>query len=278
MGRLLASLVAVVLAGSWAVAQTPTEAKHRWQTGQVLTYRVEHVTDAVDAVADSKSETKSVLKVTKRWQVTAVDAAGVATLQLTLTAMQQERTTPSGEVIRFDSADPDKSTPQLREVLGRYLNTPLATIRVDAAGRVVEVKESKSDACSYENELPFLVVLPATAIKEGVRWERAYKITLAPPLGTGEKYDAVQKVGCKSVVEGLATLTLSTELTAAPKAPADMIPLWQMMPQGEVVFDLKNGRLHAARLTIARELANHQGENSHCKFNSTLTVQYAGDR
>ncbi|MFO0926875.1 MAG: hypothetical protein U0736_07505 [Gemmataceae bacterium] len=276
MRRLLASLMAVVLFGSWASAQT--EVKYRWQTGQVLTYRVDHVTDASDVVADSRSDTKSVLRVTKRWQVIGVDTAGVATLQLSLTSMSQERTTPSGEVIRFDSADPDKSTPQLREAMSRFLNTPLATIRVDATGRVVEVKESKSDASSYENELPFLVLLPVGGMKPGAGWERAFKITLAPPLGTGEKYEAVQKYTCKAVTDTAATVQFTTDLVTAPKAPADAVPLWQMMPQGEVVIDVKNGRLHSARLTITKDLANHQGENSSCKFSSTLTVQYLGDR
>jgi hypothetical protein len=162
--------------------------------------------------------------------------------------------------------------------MASFLNTPLATIRVDPFGRVVEVKQSKSDASSYENELPFLALLPGVLPKVGQSWERAYKITLAPPLGTGEKYDATQRYTCKSISGDLATLTLQTNLKAPPKAPADAIPLWQMMPQGEVVFDLKNGRLHSAKLTIDKELKDHQGKGSQTKFHSVLAVSYAGDK
>jgi hypothetical protein len=276
MRRLLASLVGLLILGSWA--QAPGAARLRWSTGQVLLYRVEHVTEATDVVGDSKSETKSALKVTKRWQVTAVDAAGVATLGLSLASMFQERTTPSGDVLRYDSADPEKSTPALKDALSRFVNTPLATIRVDGLGRVVEVKESKSDASSYENELPFIAVLPEAGLRPGQSWERNYRITLAPPLGTGEKHDAVGKYTCKSVTADLATISLTTELKNNPAAAADTIPLWQMLPSGEVVWDVKNGRLHSARLTITREVKNHQGENSSCSFNSTLTIQYVGDR
>ena len=43
---------------------------------------------------------------------------------------------------------------------------------------------------------------------------------------------------------------------------------------GELTYDLKNGRLHSAKLTIERELKNHQGENSVCRFSSTQTVTY----
>lgn len=278
MRRLLASLVGLLVLGSVVSAQGPTAARMRWAAGQVLQYAVEHVTDATDVTADSKTQTRSVVRVTKRWQVLGVDAAGTATVQLSLAAMYQERTTPSGDVLRYDSADPEKSTPQLKEALSRYLNTPLATVRVGPLGNVVEVKEAKSDASGYENELPFLIELPAAGLKAGDGWERNYKITLAPPLGTGEKYDAIQRFRCKQVVGDLATITLTTELKAPPTAAADAVPLWQMLPEGEVVFDLKNGRVHTASLRIKKELKDHSGENSSCSFTSTLGVRYLGDR
>ena len=59
-----------------------------------------------------------------------------------------------------------------------------------------------------------------------------------------------------------------------PKAAADAIPLWTFLPAGEVTYDLKNGRLHGAKLTVERELKNHQGENSVYRFTSTQTVTY----
>jgi hypothetical protein len=263
-------------AGGGGSASPPITARLRWQPGQALLYKVEHATSATDVVGDSKSETKSVLKVTKRWQVSAVDAAGVATLHLSMVALAQERTTPKGEVLRYDSASPDKSTPELKAAFGRFLNVPLAVLRVDGLGKVVEVKESKfGPASSYENELPFLATLPAEGLRVGSTWARSYQITLAPPLGTGEKYNAVQRYTCKSIQNGLATVSLVTEVPTSPKS-ADGIPLWQMQPQGEIVYDLNAGRLHSATLRIDKELKGHQGENSSTRFQSTYTLRYAG--
>jgi hypothetical protein len=276
MRRTLASLLALVVVSSWASAQVPV--RLRWAPGQVLLYRLEHATEASDNSAEAKNETKSLLRVTRRWQVQGVDAAGVATLQMSIVAMYQERTTPSGDVLKYDSANPATSTPQLKEAMAKYLNTPLATIRVDPFGKVVEVKESKTGAASFENELPFLVQLPAAGAKADDAWERAYKITLPPPLGTGEKIDAVQKYRCKNATADAATFTMTTDFKTPPKAALDAVPLWQLMPEGEVVYDVKNGRMHSAKLTINKELKNHQGENTSVSFKSTLTVSYAGDR
>ena len=271
MRRLLASLMAVVVLAPLASAQAP---QLKWTAGQTLLYRAEVSTVALDQVGDNKSETKSVVRATKRWSVKEVDKTGTATLTLSLASMYHQRTTPSGDVLVYDSANPDKSDPHLKKALEGYLDTPLATLRIDAVGRVVEVEKSKSPAAGFENELPFLAVLPVAALKPGLEWQREYKITLGPPLGTGEKYDAVQKYACKTATADAATVSLTTELKAAPKAQADAIPLWQFLPAGELTYDLKNGRLHSARLTVERELMGHQGENSFCRFSSTQTVTY----
>jgi hypothetical protein len=264
---------------SGALAQTPAPGTPlRWLPKQVLLYKVEHSTVAADSMGDTKTEVRSLLRLTRRWEVLAVDPAGVATLQMSLTALMQERTTPSGEVIRYDSANPDKSDPQLKEFLGKFLNVPLAVLRVDGYGRVVEVQSSKfGSPGNYENELPFIGILPS-GVRVGQTWERAYQITLAPPLGTGEKFDSVQRYACKSITGDVATVALSTELKATLKAAGDVVPLWQMLPEGEVTWDLKNGRLHSATLKIDKELKGHQGEGSSTKFQSNYTIQYVGDR
>jgi hypothetical protein len=273
--RVMAGALAVLVIGSTASAQVP--ARLRWQPGQVMLYKIEHSTVATDVVGDNKTETKSFLKVTRRWQVTGADAAGIATLQMSLTALMQERTTPKGEVLRYDSASPDKSTPELKAAFGKFLNVPLAVLRVDGLGKVVEVKESKcGPASNYENELPFIGVLPPEGLRVGQTWARTYKITLEPPLGTGEKFDAVQRYTCKSIANGRATLSLTTEVVGAPKAAADSVPLWQMQPKGEIVYDLAAGRLLGARLEISKEIKGHQGEGSSTKFVSNYTIEYAG--
>lgn len=271
MRRVLASLLAVVVLVPLARAQAP---QLKWVAGQTLLYKAEVSTVAFDQVGDNKSETKSLVRATKRWTVKDVDRTGTATLTLSLASMYQQRTTPSGDVLVYDSAAPDKSDPHMKKALEGYLDTPLATLRIAPSGRVVEVKESRSPAHGFENELPFLAVLPAAELRAGAQWQRDYKITLGPPLGTGEKYDAVHKYACKAATAEAATVSLTTELKAAPKAQADAVPLWQFLPSGELTYDLKNGRLHSARLTVVRELKGHQGEGSVCRFSNDLTVTY----
>jgi hypothetical protein len=253
-------------------AQAPSPGcRFHWQTGQTLTYRTKQ-TIAVTEVADGKKvETSTALEHVKRWQVLAVDPAGVATLQMTLAHLRNETKTPSGEVFFFDSNDLDKSNPDMREQMIKYVGIPLVVLRVDARGRVVEVKESKHGSPTrYESELPFAITLPDSGVLPGQSWERHYKITLEPPHGANDKYDSVQKYTCKNVANGMATIHLTTTLARLPEAPADQIPLVQAQPQGEVVFDMTRGRIQLVKLDVDRELKDHAGEGSSFRFQASI--------
>jgi hypothetical protein len=273
--RGMTAVLAGLMLASLAPGQVP--ARLHWQAGQVLNYQVSHDTRATQVVEGRTFETKSQLQLTKSWRVLAVDKSGVATLQLSLTAMRMEVTGPSGEVMKFDSADAKGGTPEMREQLTKFIGSPLAVLRIDGQGKVVEVKESKGPAKRYESELPFGILLPADALRPGLSWDRAYEIKLEPPAGTGEKYAAVQKYACKGLVGGAAIVNVTTELKAPPTA-AERIPLLEFQPEGEIVYDLQAGRLKSAVLKIDKELKGHQGEGSSYHFQSQYTEQFVGDR
>jgi hypothetical protein len=272
-----ASMFAVMILALPASAQTPAWRFH-WYVGQDLTYRVEHTTSASDVTGSGTSETTTRLNLTKRWQVLAVDRAGVATLQLSLDALRLETSIPNRDALLFDSAHPEKSDPHLREELARFVGQPLAVLRVDGQGRVIEVKESKHGPASrFESEPPFVVNLPLESPAPGQSWERPYRITLEPPQGTGEKYDALQKYTCENIADGMATIAVTTILKTMPESLLDRVPLLQMQPEGELIFDTKEGRLIRANLRIEKELKGHQGERSSYRFQSRYREEYLGD-
>jgi hypothetical protein len=272
----LTLVVALVLTTS-ATAQAPP--RHRWQVGQVLVYKTDHTTQVTDVKEGTTVETKSHVNVTKRWQVANVDTAGVATLQMSLLALRIEQTMPKGDVLLFDSANLDKSDPDMRKQLSQFVGPTLAILRLDPTGKLIEVKESKFGAASrFENELPFQVVLPPILPQAKQTWERAYKVTLDPPLGAGEKLDAVQHYTYTSVTADALTIGMTTEIKTQPEAVADRVPLLQVQPEGEIVFDMKAGRMASATLKIDKELKGYNGEGSSYRFMSSYTEQYAGDK
>jgi hypothetical protein len=276
MRRAFIPVVFVLALGSAASAQTGGW-RFRWDKGQVLTYRVEHVSTATEVVGGKTTGFSSKLALTKRWQVKDVEADGVATLEMSMTALRHEITPPDGKALLFDSADPDHSDPALKEELSRYVGTVLAVLRVDIYGRVVEVKESKhGPASKFESDLPFKLAVPGAEVREGAAWERKYKITLEPPQGTGEKYDAKQTYTCKAIKDGSATVAFTTTVLNPPESVADQRPLLPMQTEGEAVFDIGAGIMKSAKVRIDKELKNHQGEGSSYRLESRYSEEYVG--
>src|SRR5438093_8588450 len=92
-----------ILAACTFAAAAPAQApQFRWRTGQALTYRVAQSTVAVETVKGETFSTTTQLDLVKRWQVVAVDPAGVATLQMTLVSLRMETKPPTGEALVFD--------------------------------------------------------------------------------------------------------------------------------------------------------------------------------
>jgi hypothetical protein len=269
--RCLLSLVLILSAASSAFAQGAWQ--FRWQKGQTLTYKVKHVTSVVEVVGNTKSATQSSLDLVNRWQVDEVDANGVATMTLTLVAMRNEQKRANGETLLFDSKDLDKSTPELREQMNKYIGQTVAVLLVDSVGRVQKVKQGSASA--LEAEPPFVVVLPEGKPAVGQAWQRTYNIVLDPPFGTGEKYQAQQSYECRKIEAGKASLTLATEFKALPDNARERLPLLQKDLKGDIVFDVQAGRLIWARLTTDKTVENHQGKGSSYHFKSEIVRELA---
>jgi hypothetical protein len=159
--------------------------------------------------------------------------------------------------------------------MSKFVGQTLAVVRVDVLGKVIEVVQGGS-ASKYDAEPPFSLRLPPQAVNVGQAWERVYEITLEPPLGTGDKHQAVQRYTLAKVQGNLATIQLTTQLKTTPENPADRIPLLQKQPEGEIVFNTVAGRVDSIRLRTDKQLQGHQGEGSSYRFVSTYVEQYAG--
>ena len=277
MFRTVLSVVVGLALAVVAEAQSPN-VRFRWQRGQVLAYRVEHSTKASEIAGGKTTETSSKLANIKRWQVIDVDGDGVATVQLSLAALRVQTTTPAGETLMFDSAKPEESNQRMREQLGKYVGSVLAVLRVDGRGKVLEVKScSFGPASRFESELPFVIELPEAGPTPGQEWQRNYLATLEPPQGAGEKFEATQRYMCKGRDQATAAIAFTTSLKTPMDQP-DQAPLFQMLPDGEVIFDLENGRLRSAHVKIDKELKGHLGEGTSYRFQSDYVEEYMGDK
>lgn len=278
MVRRLTALSLTLLVVSAASAQPPAAPpaqapRFKWEAGKVLTYRVVQQTSVTETTLDEKTNkpvtgtAQTSLTLVRKWTVKGVDAAGVATLEMSITEMKNEFRQPDGSVSVTDSSKPEDA-----KAMAEYLNKPIVTVRIDAQGKLVEVKEAKGGAAArLSAELPFRVVLPDALPEAGKGWERPFAVKLDPPHGTGESYDFVQKYASKGEKDGYLIVGVETLLKSPPKAVAEQVPLVPMLWTGDVYFHTAAGKYQASRLKVKTELANHQGEGTKFVYESTYS-------
>src|SRR5207253_932922 len=122
----------------------------------------------------------------------------------------------NGETLLFDSQNLDKSTPELREVMSKFIGQTAAVVKLDGFGRVLDVKQG--NPASFEAEPPFVLVFPEAKAAVGQAWKRAFNVVLDPPYGTGEKVPAEQRYECNKIDAGKATLALKTLFPKLPES------------------------------------------------------------
>jgi hypothetical protein len=271
-------VLAVAAVGS---AADPQPMRFKFQPGQVLTYSVKQQTTVTETAHDEVAKdlrtgtTVTKLALTRRWEVKAVDAAGVTTLEMSITALRQEIARPGPAdkdgMPTVDTLVIDSATPEGQQQTAEYLNKPIVTVKLDPRGRLVEAKAVAGTTDRLAAELPFRLTLPETPLAVGATWDRPFVIKLDPPLGTGETHDAIQTYTLKSLTGGVATITVASALNATPKDPAQLPPLTPLLWEGEVSYDPANGRYTGAKLSVKREVPNHQGEGTKFVYESAYT-------
>jgi hypothetical protein len=265
-------LAFVVSVGFAAPVLAQSGARFQWQANQTLRFHVEQTTTVREFADGQQTDTLTKMSLVKSWRVLEVDAGGVATIQLSLASLRLETRAPDGASSIFDSAKPDPMQPELNKEMSQYIDKPIATMRIDGKGNVVEVKESKFGPGSrYLSDLPFKMTLPEMGLQAGQTWERAYKTKLEPPHGAGETFDSLQKYTCHQTEKGMAVVTMTTTIQGQPESAADRIPLLPMQLEGTLYFDVNAGRYRGARLKLERTFENHRGDGSKYIFSTTFT-------
>lgn len=261
--------------------------RFQWKAGEKHAYTVSHTTTVAETApieAGGKPQTteySTKLTLAKRWDVKEVDAAGVGTLTLTITAMKQEITKPvvgKGGKIAAETIVMDSATPEGAKEMAAFLNVPILTAKVNTRGGVVEAKSTGGDSAvnRLQAELPFRVLLPEKHVEVNAVWDRTFAVKLDPPLGTGESHAAKQTYKLRAIQNGHAVIGVSTAFDNPPAAAADLQPLLPWLWEGDVFVATDTGRYAGAKLKAAKTISNHQGAGTKFEFASEYVEAVAG--
>ena len=265
----------VLLATASAVSAQPT--RFQFKAGDAFATSVEQsttVTETRPAEGTKPAETltsTAKLWLTRRWTVRAVDPAGVATLDLTLTAMKQEIAPAPVAGQKAETITIDSATPEGRAALKGALDQVVMTVKLDPGGKLLSA-ESPGGAPTgrVDAELPLRVVWPDAPVVAGTPWTRTITLTLDPPQGAGEKVELAQTYTLKGTSQGVWVIGVTTAPASESKDPAIRLAVAPVLWAGDVYFDPATGRYAGCRLEVKREVADFAGPGTAFRYESKL--------
>ncbi len=250
----------------------------QFQPGQIYRYKLEQNTNIVEITRDDpKAAIQTIssvhkLQVVKRWKILEVAANGDATIELSIEKMRMERQIGNDKATIFDSESEAKDSKEETAQLKKMINTKIVVLQVNRSGDFIKLVESKFGSKNrFVTDLPFKLVLSSQELKKDTTWDRKYKITLDPPQGAGESFDATQNYTVLVPTNGLESIQVQTEIKDYPKDANLQIALLPTLQNGTIYFHSQTGRYYGSRLTIEKNIDDYQGPGTKYRYACTLS-------
>ncbi|MFK7735324.1 MAG: hypothetical protein AB8B50_04800 [Pirellulaceae bacterium] len=263
----LATLVSVIVPPAFVSAQESAGKtyllQYKLKAGEEIISDVEHVAETRTKMSGTEETSSSRTNSRKVWRVTEVGAKGEMTFEYQIIQVNLSQSVGENEALTYDSSQ-DEEVPDIFKPVAETIGRTLATVTINPRGQVVNRdKELKTPQLGM-GELT--VPLPEDLIAIGDNWAVPREIRVKLESGAYKKIKVRELYTLEKVTTGVATIRLVTQALTPVNDPAVESQLIQQMSQGELRFDIDNGRLLAKRLDWQEEVVGFRGPETSLRY------------
>ncbi len=246
--------------------------RYAFVAGEVLRWDVTHRSRVRTSVSGTTKTADTSSQSVKAWEVREVAEDGTATFVYSVESVDMRHTIDDGEEVRFNSQT-DGAVPPGFDHLARSLNVPLAFVKMDARGEIVEKSALPADA-SVIGEGTMTLPLPEEPVAVGDSWTRPQEIIVPLETGVSRRVQLVQRCTLEAVRTGVATIRVANQILTPIHSPELEAKLVQRQTQGTVRFDVDAGRVIAHQMDLDRRVFGFRGETSSIHYVSRFQERF----
>jgi hypothetical protein len=272
MRRLLIVIVPLLLA---SVAQSEEyKLVYKLKAGETIRSKITHLA-TVDTNVKGVNQvvmTKSVS--CKTWQIEKVDAQGNVTLTHAIEWVDLWNKVSDRPEIKYDSRTDEKAPPGYEHV-SLSIGQPLATITINAAGRITARKDTQP---TYNPGIGDLTVpLPERAIKVGGKWHVDEEVKLQDQERRVKEVKVRHQYSLDKVETGVAVISVATQPLTPINDPKFEAQLIQRMQKGTIRFDIDAGRVLSRQMDLDETVIGFSGGDSNMHYVARYTEEPLGE-
>ena len=232
--------------------------EYRFSAGETVRYRVTHLVTVDTTIEGTRQRAKTRSVSTKEWQVQEVGVDGRITFAHVVADVDMWQKVDRRDEIRYNSRTDDEPPPAYEKV-AESVGKPLAVVTIDPNGRLLK-RESNKSTGSWGGQL--LAPMPGKAVKVGDRWHKPLEIAVRQDSGQVKRLKTRQQYELKSVDDGVATITMTTQLLTPLNDPKIKVQIVQRLTSGEMQFDIERGRVIGQQFELDETIIGFNGAKS----------------
>ena len=243
------------------------ELRYRFDGGETIRYRVEHLATVDTRIAGNTQKTKSRSTSTKAWTVTEATDRKMSFVH-TIEDVDMWQKSSGRQEVRYDSRT-DEVPPEEYEHVAKSLGKPLAVVTINRAGKII-ARENKAQ----HPDLGFgglVVPLPAAKVKLGHTWTVPNTIRIRHRDGRVKEVKTRLQYRLEKVKTGVATISVRTQVLTPIHDVRLKSQLIQQLSHGEIKFDIDAGRVISKRLDWDENVIGFSGADSNMKYLARFT-------
>ena len=248
--------------------------RYNLKAGEEIHYEVTHVAKTKTRIRGAE-EISNVHTVSRRhWDVTQVDDDGM-TFDHVLDSVEMTQQQGDEDEIRWSSEGKEKPPAEFERV-AQQIGDVISTITVNGRGQ--ESHRDDNGATKTSLGMGSLTLsLPEEPIAVGASWSVPREVMVRTPDGSPKPIKIRELFKLEKVKTGVATLSLRSE----PLTPIDdesvRAQVIQQLSNGEIRFDVDNGRMLSKQLDWDETVVGFQGANSLMEYRARLTERLMDD-
>ncbi|MHB0955951.1 MAG: hypothetical protein ACYC6N_05420 [Pirellulaceae bacterium] len=244
--------------------------QYRFLKGERICWTVKHLSTTEATIQGKTETTKSRSISTKVWEVQDVDAEGNATLVHSVSEIDMWQQIADRPEVRYNSRTDATPPPEYLHV-AKTVGTPLATVRISPAGKMLERNAAPPQVNLGLGE--FAVPLPAEPVQIGQQWRTTSEILVRRQDGTKKRIKTRMVYTLKSVKTGVATIVVKTEVVTPVNDPRIQSQLVQQITDGEIRLDVDAGRILGREIDWDETVVGFSGHDSLMKYLARYTEE-----
>ena len=236
--------------------------RYRFHAGETIRYKVVHLVTIETTIKGTKQEVKTRSISTKAWKVQQPEEEGRITFVHMVENVDMSQQVTGRKAVRYNSKT-DKEPPQQYQHVAQSLDVPLTTITIDAHGKIIQRKDARKQLGMGGR---IVMPLPGRPVKIGARWFDPLLVKVKLKDGRVKQVKTRQQYRLEKVTDGIATISVHSQLLTPVDDPKVKIHLVQRLTHGTIQFDIEAGRVISQKLDLNERVIAFNGPESMMQY------------